>query len=160
MLTPLSNRHYLSASCYQTNVAGNVYPRSGQAVISSPLPKYHSGSGIFTGGYDTTVKWRGTHTIYENQVFVRVPKDECNVSMNPSATFTPATVGEICTTNQSNTLPGEQRKSLFVSGTLKPYITTIGLYNENNELLVVGKLGQPIRTSNETDTTIVLRWDT
>ena len=49
----------------------------------------------------------------------------------------------------------------FATGSLwKPYVTTVGLYNENNELLVVGKLGQPLRASDETDTTIVLRWDT
>jgi len=46
------------------------------------------------------------------------------------------------------------------SSAFQPYITTVGLYNENNELLVVGKLGQPIKASGETDTTIVLRWDT
>ena len=32
--------------------------------------------------------------------------------------------------------------------------------DENRELLVVGKLGQPICMSDETDTTFVLRWDT
>ena len=46
------------------------------------------------------------------------------------------------------------------SSLFKPHITTIGLYNNNNELLVVGKLGQPVRVSDETDTTFVLRWDT
>ena len=34
------------------------------------------------------------------------------------------------------------------------------LYNENNELLVVGKLGQPIRKSSKTDTTFIVRYDT
>ena len=29
-----------------------------------------------------------------------------------------------------------------------------------NELLVVGKLGQPVRMSDETDTTFIIRWDT
>ena len=49
----------------------------------------------------------------------------------------------------------------FTTGSFfKPYITTIGLYNENMDLLVVGKLGQPIRMSSETDTTFILRWDT
>ena len=48
----------------------------------------------------------------------------------------------------------------FTTGSyFKTHITTIGLYNEQNELLVVGKLGQPIRTSNETDTTFIVRWD-
>ena len=51
-------------------------------------------------------------------------------------------------------MSGFQTSSVF-----KPYVSTIGLYNENNELLVVGKMAQPLRMSNETDTTIVLRWD-
>ena len=48
----------------------------------------------------------------------------------------------------------------FATGSnFKPYITRVGLYNEHNELLVVGNLGQPVRISDETDTTFVLRWD-
>ena len=39
------------------------------------------------------------------------------------------------------------------------YVTTVGLYNEDNELLVVGKLGQPIRMSDETDTTFIVCFD-
>ena len=49
----------------------------------------------------------------------------------------------------------------FATGSIwAPYVTTIGLYDDNHELLVVGKLGQPIRMSDETDTTFVVRWDT
>ena len=40
------------------------------------------------------------------------------------------------------------------------YITTIGLYDDNANLLVVGKLAQPVRASSETDTTFVIRYDT
>ena len=40
------------------------------------------------------------------------------------------------------------------------YNVAVGLYNEHNDLLVVGKLGQPTRISDETDTTFILRWDT
>ena len=46
------------------------------------------------------------------------------------------------------------------SSHFQPHVTTIGLYNKNNDLLAIGKLGQPIRLSNETDTTFVVRWDT
>ena len=54
----------------------------------------------------------------------------------------------------------EETIATFATGSLfKPFVTTIGLYNENRELLVVGKLGSPIRMSDETDTTFVLRWD-
>ena len=48
----------------------------------------------------------------------------------------------------------------FTTGSLfRPYVTTIGLYNEEGELLIVGKLGQPVRMSDETDTTFVIRYD-
>lgn len=40
-----------------------------------------------------------------------------------------------------------------------PYVTTIGLYNAANELLVVGKLGQPFPVPKNTDVTFVVRWD-
>jgi hypothetical protein len=40
-----------------------------------------------------------------------------------------------------------------------PFITTIGLYDENQELLAVAKLAQPLQTSNTTDTTILINLD-
>ena len=46
------------------------------------------------------------------------------------------------------------------SSIFNTYVTTIGLYNSNRELLVVGKLGQPVKLSSETDTTFVMRFDT
>jgi len=49
----------------------------------------------------------------------------------------------------------------YVTGSFfTPYISTVGLYNENNELLVVGKLSNPIPISQYTDTTIVINFDT
>ena len=156
-LTSLANRNYLSGSLYQTNVAGNVFYRNGQLVISSPMPKYHSGSGIFENTWD--MRYRGTHQIYENECLIRVPKDIFNVTMNPTSTYRPSTVGDPCSTNQTNLVPGELRKHLFVSGTLKPYITTIGLYDDNARILAIGKLAQPIQKNPDVDMNFIVRWD-
>jgi len=153
----LANNNYTSASCYQTNVAGNVFYKNAQAVVSSPLPKYNSGSGVF--GNTWNLDYRGTHTIYENECLVRVPKGQFNVTMNPTSTYRPATVGEPCDPNQANMPPGELRKSLFVSGTLAPYITTIGLYNDNAEMIATAKLAQPIQKNPDVDMNFVVRWD-
>ena len=159
-IASLANNHFLSGSLFQTDIVGNLFHRNGTAVISSPMPKYHSGSGLFSSDYTWNAKWRGTHTIYENEVFVRVPKDTLNITMNPSSTYTPPTAGgKPCTTNQSNTLPGEFRKDLFISGTLKPYVTTIGLYNDDYELLAIGKMAQPIQKRDDVDMNFVVRWD-
>jgi hypothetical protein len=38
-------------------------------------------------------------------------------------------------------------------------VTDIGLYNEDNELLAHGKLGKPIRLSDDIETTFVVRFD-
>jgi hypothetical protein len=49
----------------------------------------------------------------------------------------------------------------FATGsTFQPYITTIGLYNDNNDLLMVAKLGKPIALSSDTDMTFIVRYDT
>ena len=161
-LKSLANRNYLSASLFQTDVVGNVFYKNGQFVVSSPHPKFDSGSGFFNHS-DWVVRYKGTHTIYENQVMVRVPKDQFNVTMNPTATYRPATVGEVCTTTNGMIKPnvpsGELRKPLFVSGTLMPYVTTIGLYNDKAQMMGIGKLAQPIQKRPDVDMHFVVRWD-
>jgi hypothetical protein len=125
-----------------------------------------SGTGTLQGGFDNRtfarlnlsgilqpndgsykIQFQGSHLIYENEYKCTIDEFEYNNTLNPTARKLRSSEDE----NMADFATG----SLF-----KPYITTIGLYNENNELLVVGKLGQPIKTSNETDTTLIVRWDT
>ena len=40
-----------------------------------------------------------------------------------------------------------------------PFITTIGLYDEMQNLLAIGKLAQPLPSSPTTDTTILINID-
>ena len=92
------------------------------------------------------IRYQGTHLIYEHEYQCSVDEHEYNNTYNISARKIPSSTEETIAT--------------FATGSLfKPFVTTIGLYNENRELLVVGKLGSPIRMSDETDTTFVLRWD-
>ena len=93
------------------------------------------------------LKFQGSHLIYEHEYQCTLDEYEFTDTLNPSA--------RKIKSHQSADLADFATGSLF-----RPYITTVGLYNENNELLVVGKLGQPIRTSDETDTTLIVRWDT
>ena len=41
----------------------------------------------------------------------------------------------------------------------RPYATTVGIYNDADELLVVGKLSTPYPIPPNTDMTFVIRWD-
>ena len=158
----LANQNFYSGSLYQTSVAGNVFYRNGQIAISSPLRKYDnifvSSSNTEAGTFE--VRYRGTHTIYENEVMVRVPRGACNVSVNPSATYRPsAGLDNNCVNGESKNGPGEFRKTMFLSGSAFPYVTTIGLYNDKCQLLAVGKLAEPIQKRNDIDMNFVVRWD-
>ena len=109
------------------------------------MPRYHKILG--TGGNASTIPWqlnyKGTHTIYENEVLVEVPAGHFNVSMNPSAL------------QRANT---DRLKKDF-TGSLTPYVTTIGLYNQDAQLLAIGKLAQPITKRSDVDTNFIVRWD-
>lgn len=66
-------------------------------------------------------------TITSNYVFVRVRNSEFNYSTNPSII----------------TGSGELRYDVLVNSP-QAYITTVGLYNDNNDLLGVAKLSKPL----------------
>ena len=99
------------------------------------------------GDVTNKLQFKNIHPIYENEYMCTINADEYNYTHNIS----------------TRKIKSDQKPDLanFATGSLfKPYVTTVGLYNEDHELLVVGKLGQAIRMSDETDTTFVLRWDT
>ena len=135
--------HYSSSN--GSPYIGNVFYQNGFVTITHP--NYISALDTTGDGIINTLQFQGSHLIYENEYQCTVDEHEFNDTLNISA--------RKIKSKDSDELADFATGSLF-----KPYVTTIGLYNEDNELLVVGKLGQPIRTSNETDTTFIVRWDT
>jgi hypothetical protein len=130
-----------------TRVVGNVFYRHGQVVIS-PL------KNSLLRNFDAnawTLSYQGTHAIYENEVLVRVPKDEFNLTLNPTAVNS----SEDPTLKSAFTGSNSQDSS----GSLTPYITTIGLYNDKLEMLAVAKLGQAVQKRDDIDMNFVIRWD-
>ena len=104
------------------------------------------------------VFFRPTTTIYETQYKCTIRPDEFNYSLNPTllsgSEFTNPIVSNGATVNTSGDVVD------FVTGSsFSPYITAVGLYNTNNELLAVGKLAQPIPTSRTVDMNIVINMD-
>jgi hypothetical protein len=104
-------------------------------------------SGSAGDGTINDIQFQGTHLIYENEYQCTVQEHEFNTSTNSTAL------------DQTDSNP-YKISPFTTSSHFQPYVTTIGLYNEDNELLVVGKLGQPIRKSDKTDMTFIVRWDT
>jgi len=88
---------------------------------------FHSISGSF-GANGQAFEARNQETVTSTHYFVRIKNGNYNFSNNPS--FTTGSVGEF---NQST----------FI-GDPKTYITTVGLYNNSQELLAVAKMSKPL----------------
>lgn len=110
----------------------------------------------------------GETTIYQNEVKCRILENDFNYSQNPTvfAYRTQISASEAAPLYTPSDTAGSV--GLITDGTLadnvtgsdfRPYITTVGLYNENNDLLVVGKLATPYPIPSNTDITFVVRWD-
>ena len=104
-----------------------------------------------------TIDFQSARTIYETQYKCTIRENEFNYSLNPSLLSGSTFVNPLLTTGSVNTL-GQVYD--FVTGSFfSPYITTVGLYNDNNELLAVAKLSQPLPTSRTTDMSILVNLD-
>lgn len=84
-----------------------------------------SGSGLNPNG---SFQLTSEETITSDYVFIRARNSEFNYSENPS--FISGSTGEVIYDN-------------FINNP-QTYITTVGLYNDTNELLAVAKLSRPL----------------
>ena len=96
---------------------------------------------------DFSLLFKNTHLIFENEYMCTVDENEYNFTLNPTA-------------RKLKSINNGELANFATGSNFKPYVTTIGLYSDDGELLVVGKLGQPIKMSDETDTTFIVRYDT
>ena len=92
---------------------------------------------------NVTCSFSSSYVIYETQYKCTFDPSEFNFSLNPS----------LITGSTGNVYD-------FATGSyFNPYVTTVGLYNENQDLIAVGKLAKPLPSNNVTDTTILINID-
>ena len=104
-------------------------------------------------GTEFDVSLRATQTIYEHQIIATIEPAEFNASMNPSA------AGFVSTGSGLNS-QSIAVNDLMSSGTLNPFITTIGLYTDDYQLVAVAKLPNPISRLSKTQQSFIIRFDT
>jgi hypothetical protein len=137
-----------------STIYGNIFYYQGLAIITSG-----SSADIlnFVTSSAVTCSFSSSLTIYETQYKCTIRSNEFNVTLNPSAEVSGSMLlysgsyfyqpkGGISTDNTTG--------SYF-----SPYVSTVGLYDEDQNLLAVGKLAQPLPTSATTDTTILINID-
>lgn len=98
----------------------------------------------YTGSF--TLSFQNEHIIHENEVRCIVKESEFNLSYNPSLVTGSYASGSL--------------RNFATGSDFTPYVTTIGLYNDTNDLLMVAKLGKPIVISADTDMTFIVKYDT
>jgi hypothetical protein len=118
---------------------GNIFYAQGTVVLTTPTSSYKS---LFTA----SVIFQNEHIIYENEVRCIVRESDFNLSYNPTLVTGSYASGSL--------------RDFATGSTFQPYVTTIGLYNDDNELLMVAKLGKPIALSSDTDMTFIVKYDT
>lgn len=95
--------------------------------------------GRFSGSFAA----RNEETVTSTHYFIRIKNSEYNYSNNP--TFTTGSLGDL-------------RYMDFIDNP-NVYITTVGLYNDNNELLAVAKLSRPLLKNFDIESLIRVRLD-
>ena len=161
------------------SVVGNVFYDTGTLVFTDTGSYKDVGLGTGTDGFE--IDYRSTHTIYQHEYTVISQAGKFNTSRNISLThqrsgsvtvvegtepryyFPPGdnpSGGQDSTGSFASSYQATQFVEPFVSHSqFAPYITTIGLYNDNNELLVVGRTSNPIKNDPTMDMSFVLRFD-
>ena len=115
----------------------------------------------FVTSSNVTMSFSSSIKIYETQYQITVFEDEYNYSLNPSI----ITGSQIPTQfsgsdiNYVNTASIGKPLDFATSSHFSPYITSVGLYDNDFNLLAVGKLAKPLQSSLTTDTTILINID-
>jgi hypothetical protein len=143
-----------------TNFAS--YFNEGYGISFYGVGEYGGGFGVLPSASDVinnnmTLSFSSSYTIYEAQYKCTLRESEFNATLNPSAQAS----GSLLTINSSSFYQrGDGTLANNVTGSyFSPYVTTVGLYDEAQNLLAVGKLAQPLPTSTTTDTTILINID-
>ena len=125
------------------NFVGNVFYSQGLMTITNREQRYRNS---FKSPESCSVRYKGDITIYEHEITCNVNKGEFTHTLNRSARVN-------FDTNNENVLP-ELTGSNFA-----PYVTTVGLYDDEYNLIAIGKLSEPVQNDPDVELTFVVRFD-
>lgn len=128
-------------------IVGQIFYSQGIAVLTSGSSSLLTKDINVAGGpalNDCSISFSSSFRVEEHQYRCTINENEFLSSQNPTL------------------LSGSENylyKDFATGSDFSPYMTAVGLYSENNELLAVGKFSIPIPISKTTDTTVVVNFD-
>jgi hypothetical protein len=157
-----------------STICGNIMYDRGLVILTKDTP-----SGSLT---DFRLEFNSTQTIYENEIFISVLESEFNTSQNPTSLVSASYETDIIVTKgqysysnsytqsfsnlvsaKVNPLFSEYDVSSSIDPTgsyLAPFITTIGLYDNELNMVAVAKLARPMKSLPDYPLNFIIRFDT
>ena len=130
-------RLYFKDSIPRYYVGNVIYPQ-GQLIITDDVVAIY-----YNHFFNARINWKSNLPIYTHNYHCKIKSSEYNHTLNKSGL-------DIETGKINDNISG----SFFT-----PYITTVGLYNDANDLIAVAKMAQPVPKSADTDMTIKVQLD-
>lgn len=134
---------------------GNIVYTHGQLIITSYDYYLHlSASEASNDG--PNIKFKSNQPIYTYTYNLKISDYEYNHTLNPTA----QTGSTVLTYSGSKYIQPSGKYADNVTGSaFQPYITTVGLYNDSDQLIAVAKLAQPLPKPADTELTIQVKLD-
>ena len=157
-----------------STICGNIMYDRGFVILTKDTT-----SGSLT---DFRIEYNSTQTIYENEIFISILENEFNFSQNRTALIdADYETGSLVTHGQYSYSPHYSQSytnlrsakvnplfshydvssSLDPTGSyLAPFITTIGLYDNELNMVAVAKLARPMKSYPDYPLNFIIRFDT
>lgn len=139
----ISAFYFNLAPCKFDYKVGNVFYNTGAIIFTSNASEYIT--ELSTSPF--TLSFKGSKTIHEWEISCTIKAGELNHTMNPSAKLYP------------HNIMNHEYNSFTTGSDWSPYMTSIGLYNDNLDLVAVAKLSKPIKIFNDIDMTFIIKFD-
>lgn len=161
------------------NVVGNVFYKHGLAVVANNIIAPSQSISInglkLEPNLNVSVKFSSSFSVTEHTIICKLSPTEFGTTIfNPSVGYYKTVTGSYTsgstTITYKNFVPnisssasassGQPLGGLFDSGTLTPYVTSIGLYDTNYNLVAIGRLANPVPRAKNVEQTFIIKFDT
>jgi len=141
-----------SSRVFKDDGHGNIY----QYKVDDPAIVSQTGNIIYEDGIIilnvkdcTNISFNSTVTKYEYEAICTMEPNEFCVTLNPSTRYT----------GSYSSSYADWIQPQFTGSVFSPYVTTVGLYNDSGELLIIGKTSHPVKKSMKNTMNFIIRFD-
>jgi len=149
---------------------GNIFYDNGIAVVAentSSVTSSISSDGIkIVSGSLIDLQYYSDVKVIQHEINVKIePRDFNFAFLNPSLRREVTPTASVAQQYIDDNIPSGSTEgswkvqTLMQAGVMKPYVTSIGLYNDEYELLAVAKLSTPIQRTFDADQIFIVRFD-